>query len=105
MIMRNDRLIFTQPSIAYADEIRAYRQEFLDAGDSMDGTGPLRRFADPAAWLREVENCRNPATVPADKVQATQFICVRAGDRKVVGMLQVRHYFNDYLEKYAGHIG
>ena len=38
-------------------------------------------------------------------VPATQYIYVRESDQKVVGMLQIRHYFNAYLEKYAGHIG
>jgi predicted acetyltransferase len=36
---------------------------------------------------------------------ATQFLFIRKSDDKLVGMIQVRHYFNDYLEKYAGHIG
>ena len=36
---------------------------------------------------------------------ATQFFYVRPSDRKIVGMIQVRYYFNEYLEKYAGHIG
>lgn len=26
-------------------------------------------------------------------------------DGKIVGMINIRHYFNDYLEKYGGHIG
>ena len=30
---------------------------------------------------------------------------VREEDHKIVGMIQVRHCFNDYLEKYGGHIG
>lgn len=103
--MNTEDLLFIIPTSEYAEEIRAYRQEFIDAGDSMDGTGPLRRISDPTEWLREIEKYRKPETVPADKVQATQFICVRRSDKKLVGMLQVRHYFNEYLEKYAGHIG
>jgi predicted acetyltransferase len=103
--MTADSLIFRPPGIGDVEEIRAYRREFLDAGDSMDGTGPLRRFEDPAEWLREIEKYPRPEPVPEDRVQATQFICLRENDGKLVGMLQVRHYFNDYLEKYAGHIG
>ena len=104
-MMNYDDLIFRLPTINDAQELSAYRQEFLDAGDSMDGCGPLRRFSDPAEWLREIENYMDPETVPEGKVQATQFFCIRKSDSKIVGMLQVRHYFNDYLEKYAGHIG
>ena len=103
--MNNEKLILMIPSSEYADEIRAYRQEFLDEGGSMDGSGPLRRIADPYEWLQTVETYRRPETVPEGLVQATQFIFVRESDKRIVGMLQVRHYFNDYLEKYAGHIG
>ena len=103
--MENETLLFIQPTIEYVDELRDYRQEFLDAGNSMDGCGPLRRFEDPADWLKEIEKYMHPETVPEGLVQATQFICVRKSDRKILGMLQVRHTFNEYLEKYAGHIG
>ena len=47
----------------------------------------------------------NPETVPEGKVQATQFIFVREDDKKIVGMIQVRHSLNEYLENYGGHIG
>ena len=36
---------------------------------------------------------------------ATQFLSIRESDGKLVGMIQIRHYFNDYLEKFGGHIG
>ncbi len=91
--------------LSYADEIRAYRQEFIDAGDSMDGCGSLRRTETPEDWLEQVKLYADKATVPENRVQATQFMYVREADRRVVGMIQVRHYFNEYLEKYAGNIG
>ena len=33
----------TEPTYAYAEQIKEYRQEFLDAGCSMNGCGPLRK--------------------------------------------------------------
>ena len=30
---------------------------------------------------------------------------MRESDSKVVGVIQIRHCFNEFLEKYAGHIG
>ncbi len=71
----------------------------------MDGTGPLRRLSDPLEWLAAVERFRRSETVPEGRVEATQFICAREADDRLVGMIQVRHRFNEYLEKYAGHIG
>ena len=48
---------------------------------------------------------KDPMTVPKGRVPATQYIFVREEDDKIVGMLQIRHCLNDYLEKYGGHIG
>lgn len=93
------------PTEEHLDQVWAYRQECQDADSSMDGCGPLRRMETPAEWLELVRSYTDPATVPEGKVQASQFLAVRGSDRKVVGMIQVRHYFNEYLEKYAGHIG
>lgn len=98
-------LILIRPSDEYADQIVQYRQEFLDSGDSMDGCGSLRQLADPYAFIKKCKDYESLETLPADRVLATQFMLVRKSDNRLVGMIQVRHYFNDYLEKYAGHIG
>ena len=104
--MENEpRLVLVEPDETYLAAVWDYRQAFLDAGDSMDGCGPIRRASSPEAWLESVRAFLDPATVPAGWVQATQFLAVRKTDGRVVGMVQVRHRFNDYLEKYAGHIG
>ena len=94
-----------EPTMAYAKDIEAYRQEFLEQGNSMDGCGSLRRCASGAEWIEQSLAGKDSAKVPADRVPATQFLYVRETDGRVVGMLQLRHYFNPYLEKYAGHIG
>ncbi len=98
-------MILTEPTIEYARQISEYRREFLEAGGSMDGTGSLRRTEDPAAWIQHCEDCKDPDRVPQGLVTATQYLYVREEDRKIVGMIQIRHYFNDYLEKFGGHIG
>ena len=94
-----------KPTAEYEQQIRAYRQEFLDSGDSMDGTGALRELADPREWREWTEACTKPETAPQGFVPATQYIYVRESDNKIAGMIQIRHYFNDFLEKYGGHIG
>ena len=94
-----------EPSMAYDKQIQAYRQEFLAYGSSMDGCGPLRRFERTQDWLEQVEAFKRPETTPPDRVPATLYLYVRESDDKIVGMIQIRHYFNEYLERYAGHIG
>ena len=77
-----------RPSEAYLEAVSAYRQAFLDAGDSMDGCGPLRRFEDPADWLAEVRRYEDPATVPADKVEEAIKRIPGVNDAKVNFMMQ-----------------
>ena len=95
----------TAPSMEYDKQIQEYRREFLEYGGSMDGCGSLRRFDKTEDWLEQVELCKQKETTPPDFVPVTQYIYVRESDMKIVGVIQIRHYFNDYLEKYAGHIG
>ncbi len=71
----------------------------------MDGTGPLRRFENPEEYIKVCADYEDLEKVPSHLVPATQFIFVRKSDNKLVGMIQIRHRFNDFLEKYAGHIG
>ena len=103
--MKKENLILVKPSDKYADEIKAYRQSFIDAGDSMDGAGALRRYEDPYEYIKFCETCENPETVSENWVQTTQFFLMREDDQKILGMIQVRHYFNEMLEKFGGHIG
>ena len=98
-------MMLIEPTMEYDRQIRAYRKEFLDAGDSMDGTGGLRKFENPRDWIEYLNRHENPLTVPEGGVPSTQYMLVREEDRKVVGMIDVRHRLNAFLEKYGGHIG
>ena len=98
-------MILIEPSAEYSRQIQAYRQAFMDSGDSMDGTGGLSRFEDPSDWIDFLAKHKNPETLPEGRVPATQLIYVREEDRKIVGMIDIRHYLSEYLEKFGGHIG
>ena len=98
-------MMLMEPTAEYGEQIRAYRQEFVDSGDSMDGTGGLIKFDDPQEWIDFLAKHKNPETLPEGRVPATQLIFVREEDRKIVGMIDIRHYLSEYLEKYGGHIG
>ena len=98
-------MILTEPAPEYAEQIKAYRKEFLESGDSMDGTDGLRRYEDPLEWIERSIMLRDPEKVPDGLVDATQYMFVREEDGKIVGMIQIRHRFNDFLEKFGGHIG
>ena len=100
-----EELVLIRPSAEYADQIKEYRKEFLDAGSSMDGTGQLRNIEDPYEWIRVCELFNSEETVPEDKVPSTLFMCIRKEDNRLVGMLDMRHRLNEYLETFGGNIG
>ena len=101
----NDTPVLVVADRRYADEVRAYRQEFLDADSSMDGCGALRRCEDPIEYIKVCESYTRPETTPPGRVPATQLFYVRPSDGRIFGMLQIRHTLNEYLAMYAGHIG
>ena len=99
-----EELMLLQPDETMLDEINAYRQAMLDADSSMDGAGSLRKL-EAKDWLRATRSLLVEETCPPQWVPATQFVCIRKTDGRIVGMIQVRHRFNDYLAEYGGHIG
>ena len=94
-----------EPSMEYAQQILAYRKEFLDCGDSMDGTEGLRRYEDPKDWIERLDSLKDPSKIPPKMVPATQYMFVREDDDKIVGMIDIRHYLNEHLAQFGGHIG
>ena len=97
----NDELMLVEPSEEYFAELAAYRNDFLENSDSMDGCGPLRRFDDMKAYLEDTMRYTREETLPEGMVPATQFLCIRKSDNRLVGMIQVRHYLNDFLRTFG----
>lgn len=92
------------PTSKYREQILKFKQDMLNSGSSMDGTGSLKN-SDVDVWIKECRNHRQGKCLPEGFVPATQFICIRKSDNKIVGMLQIRHYLTDFLLNYGGHIG
>lgn len=46
-----EEFVLIRPTSEYAGQIIEYRQEFLNAGDSMDGTGSLRRTSNSDEYI------------------------------------------------------
>lgn len=92
------------PTAEYKTQIEKYKQDMLDADSSMDGCGSLKND-DFETWLKKCNDWREGKNLPEGYVPATQYICVRKLDNKVVGMLQIRHTLSDFLLNFGGHVG
>lgn len=99
-------LFLVKPSENYIDEIRTYRQEFLNSGSHFNGDSGLRKFDDINEWIKQCRLMENKETVPNPNwVEAEQFMLIRNNKKRILGMINFRHYLNDYLSECAGHIG
>ena len=100
-----DELILVKPDMTMAEEIMDYKREFIEAGSSMDGTGSLKKCENAQQWIDFNRMMENPETVPSHFVPSTQYVYLRESDRRIVGMIQLRHELNEYLKNFGGHIG
>ena len=100
-----EKFLLMKPTEEYLDNIKAFREEFVGIEQAMDGCASLIEYDNITEWLERVELFENIESVPEFWVQTSQYIYVRKQDQKIVGMIQVRHARNDYIEKIAGDIG
>ena len=100
-----DKLTLVKTSIDYENQIWEYRSEFLESGEHLAGCAGLESATSVEEWLELLQNMSSEETVPCNFVPATSYLAIRESDDRVVGMLQIRHRLNDYLEALGGHIG
>jgi len=84
----------------------AYRQEHFDFGeDIINGSALFDKINSYDEWLLYIKKISNKETVQPDWVVSSVFFGVRESDNKIIGIIDIRHYLNDLLSKYYGHIG
>lgn len=99
------KLCLVVPNLTYTAQILAYKQAFLDRGEALHGTAGLSRAESVEGWLLDLAQNEKEETVQSGLVPASTFLGVRARDNCLVGMIDIRHRLNDYLQKAGGHIG
>lgn len=104
--MNNDELVLVFPTKEYKKEVEEYLQEFLNNGENeIAGDGGLDRIRDFDKWLEKVQNDLSVDTIDKGRIPATLYLTIRKSDKKIVGNLQIRHFLNEKLLNYGGHIG
>lgn len=102
---QRERLELVLPDESWAAAVWDYKAEFEAQGDHLDGTADLGAAADFARWLADLRADAGPDTVRPGRVPADTYLAVRRSDRRLVGMVNIRHTLNDYLFRFGGHIG
>ena len=100
-----DKIILVKPDLSYADEIIKYKEESLAESPIINGSAGLDRFSSIEVWLEELKKRSCEDTVPEGLVPSSTYLAVREKDNYIVGMIDIRHYLNEYLTQVGGHIG
>lgn len=101
--METIALIF--PTKEYEAQIMDYKSEFEVNGDSMDGTAGLQKAKNFDEWFSVLTDNSKEETVREGLVKASTYLAVRLCNKRIIGMIDIRHCLNDYLLKFGGHIG
>lgn len=102
---KSSALHLVRPSLIYDDQLLDYRKKTLALEPWVHGSSSLNTVERIADWLETLKTLENPDTCPPDLVPATQYLCVRETDNYLVGLINIRHRLNEYLENFGGHIG
>ena len=100
-----DKIILVKPDLSYADEIIKYKEESLAESPIINGSAGLDRFSSIEIWFEELKKRSCEDTVPEGLVPSSTYLGVREEDNYIVGMIDIRHYLNEYLTQVGGHIG
>ena len=100
-----DKIILVKPDLSYADEIIKYKEESLKESPIINGSAGLDRFSSIEIWFEELKKRSCEDTVPEGLVPSSTYLGVREKDNYIVGMIDIRHYLNEYLTQVGGHIG
>ena len=100
-----DKIILVKPDLSYADEIIKYKEESLAESPVINGSAGLDRFSSIEIWFEELKKRSCEDTVPKGLVPSSTYLAVREKDNYIVGMIDIRHYLNEYLTQVGGHIG
>ena len=101
-----EKIELLKPTIEFAEEIMNFRQELLDANSEFAGCGRLKNCVTADEWLKIIEIYEKEETCPKGGVTSNSYIAVRLSDRKIVGMIDLRHHINHpILCVWGGHIG
>lgn len=93
------------PSKEHEKEAFEYLEEFEKYDSSNNGTGGLDKYDNYDEWLLKLEKDLDLLNIPDERVPANTYFLIRESDKKIIGMMNLRHILNDFLLEQGGHIG
>lgn len=100
-----EKLMLVWPAEEHREAAEDYLEEHISYGENeLHGAALMERMEfDP--WLAMSIRNRDAATANPHWVQSSTFFVFRESDKRMIGMVDIRHRLNDFLSSFGGHIG
>ena len=97
---------FQLPALLHKTAAENFKNEFFEMHEQFINGSAMFDQMEYEQWLILNTNNRHEKTVNSGWVEATTFFVVRKDDKKIIGMIDIRHNLgNEFLAQYGGHIG
>ncbi|HHU98137.1 MAG TPA: GNAT family N-acetyltransferase [Petrimonas sp.] len=104
--MPKQKLFLHLPTFAHQSAAERFKQAFFENGERVIYGSALFDQMEYKPWLEHNARGRHKDTMAEGWVVATTFFVIREQDRKIVGMIDIRHSLDHpFLSEYGGHIG
>ena len=100
-----ENLILQKPAAEMEQAALDYKNEFFQSGEPVIHGDAMLDSMEYGPWLKQTLENWEKETVHENWVQSSTFFAVRESDGRIVGMIDIRHELNDFLEACGGHIG
>ncbi|MPN04576.1 hypothetical protein SDC9_151817 [bioreactor metagenome] len=94
-----------EPSKEYEMEILGYKSEFQVNSENLHGSSGLKNAINIDEWISHIIKNSKDETAKEGIVPSSTYLAVRLVDNKVIGMVNIRNYLNEYYLQFGGHIG
>lgn len=95
----SDTIRLISPALELKEKALEYREEHFAYGETtIYGSELFDKTDSYEEWLSAVTRNTSPLTVSENWVVTDTFFAVREKDRKIIGMIDLRHTLNDFLK-------
>jgi predicted acetyltransferase len=114
VLSRMDEIVLVEPSLEYAEDLWAFRQEIIDKdtdndnADQFAGCMSMNSSSSAEEWIsictlrKDEKTCEEVGTT----VPSHTFLAIRKSDNRIVGVIDLRHHIDHpILGTWGGHCG
>lgn len=108
--LREDKeIVLIKPTIEYKQQAKEMIEETkkhdVDNPDIWAGYSSMEKYEIYEEWLKKLDNYLDFENIKTGKVPASTYFLLRKTDNRILGIINIRYEFNEYLKNYGGHIG